>query len=69
MSGAPILNSAQRTRVLIGVLVERLGGTVTITEDEINSSLSANGGTIYVEVSDGSIALDVFPRGFGDAAR
>lgn len=58
------LQDARQARVFIGVLVEKLGGVVTITEDEINKSLTANGGTLYVEINQDQVTIEVFPRGY-----
>lgn len=54
--------------MLLGVLIERLGGSVSITEDELNKSALANGGTFYVEVHDDWLNLEVFPRGYTNAS-
>jgi hypothetical protein len=59
----------ERARTLLGVLIERLGGSVTITESEINKSAAANGGTFYVEVHADHVVFEVLPRGYAGAPR
>lgn len=60
------LSDANQARIFIGVLVEKLGGTVTLTQKEINESLTCNGGVVYVEVTAGQVVIDVFPKGYAN---
>lgn len=50
-------------RALIGLLVEKLGGTVTITAADVKASPTMKGScALYVETNGAEVTLSVIPR-------
>lgn len=66
-----ILGSAEQATTIVGLLVEKLGGVVTLTAKEVNESLTVAGGSLYVSVDpvDSTISLEVFPKGGPNGSR
>jgi hypothetical protein len=63
-----LVSTPQNASVLIGLLVEKLGGVVTFTKDEMKKSLVFNGGTVFVQVEPEQMTIEVFPQGFNNGA-
>ena len=64
MSGAPprgLLGDYSNALTIVGLLVEKLGGSVSLTESEINASLASRRKQLYVEVHDDRLVLEVIP--------
>lgn len=59
----PLLYNSENLRTFIGIMVERAGGVVVLTEDEVNASIHGKRKQLYVEVSDNSIRFEVIPDG------
>ena len=61
MSERGILGDYTNALAIVGLLVERLGGSVTLTEDEIDKALLFKQKQLYVEVRDDALTLEVVP--------
>jgi hypothetical protein len=56
-----ILGDSANAITIVGLLVEKLGGSVVLTEDEVNQSLVSRSKSLYVEVHDRKLVLEVIP--------
>lgn len=64
-----VFGGEQDAITMIGLLVEKLGGSVTLTSDEVLRSLTHAGATLYVEVNlSESVHIEVIPRRHHGAA-
>ena len=62
-NAAWLLGSPESAVTLVGVLVERLGGHVKLTESEINSAVLNKSKSLYMEVTAEGVTLEVVPGG------
>lgn len=61
---SPLFGDWQHCHTIIGLLVEKLGGSVDISESDVRKSESAQAGVLYVEIDpiEGNIHIEVLPK-------
>lgn len=63
-----LLGNYANAITIVGLLVERLGGSVILTEAEVNEALVSRRKQLYVEVHEDRLVLEVIPDArFNDA--
>ena len=55
------MNDNAQAMQIVAVLVERLGGSVTVSERELSLALAKRSKQLYVEVHPGHVLIEVIP--------
>jgi len=58
-----LLDDRENVITFLGMLIEKLGGSVTLTEAEVNNSLVGKTKSVFWEVTPEYIRLEVIPNG------
>lgn len=61
MSASSLLGNPANAVTIVGLLVEKLGGSVHLSEAEVNASLLTRRKQLYVEVHADKLVLEVIP--------